>query len=384
MPLKRSQTASTTPNSPTTTLPSTPSQLACMILMCIHYANHKQASLMRMIENLGQADDEDSDHDDSEDSDFREWQSDGSEESENFSLDEEDDLELKNESLDDIDLETDTQLCMTLGYGSIDDDLVSSITINRPNKLPIRRPKPRTTKQPITPLQIDEALYYSSAKSKSLHDFDGHSLCQPQTGEADVFDSDVEENLWQADDEDSDHDYSEDSDFREWQSDGSENFSLDEENDLELENESLDDIDLETDTQLYMTLGHGSIDDDLDRPNKLPIGRPKPRTAKQSITPLQINEALPKLRTIKQSITPLQINEALHYNLTKSKSEDDVFDRDVEENLGQADDEDNDHDDSEDSNFREWQSDGSEESQNFSLDEGDDLELENESLDDID
>ncbi|KAJ8435160.1 hypothetical protein Cgig2_007781 [Carnegiea gigantea] len=80
-------------------------------------------------ENLGQADDEDSDHDDNKDSDFKEWQSYGSEESENFSLDEEDDLELKNESLGDIDLETDTQLCMTLGHGSIDDDMGANLLI---------------------------------------------------------------------------------------------------------------------------------------------------------------------------------------------------------------------------------------------------------------
>jgi len=46
-----------------------------------------------------------------------------------------------------------------------------------------------------------------------LHDFDVHSLCQPQIGEVDVFDSDMEENLGQADDKDSDHDDSEDSDF---------------------------------------------------------------------------------------------------------------------------------------------------------------------------
>jgi len=87
--------------------------------------------------------------------------------------------------------------------------------------------------------------------SEGLHDFDMHSFCQPQIGEVDVFDSDVEENLGQASDEESDHDDIEDSDFREWQSDGSEesdSLSLDEENDLQDENESLDDIDLENDT----------------------------------------------------------------------------------------------------------------------------------------
>ncbi|KAJ8435960.1 hypothetical protein Cgig2_017498 [Carnegiea gigantea] len=134
-----------------------------------------------LVENSGQANDEDRDHDDSEDSDFREWNSDGPEKFENFSLDEEDDLELENESLD---------------------------------------------------------------------------------GKVDVFDSDVEGNSRQADDEDSDHDDSEDK----WQSNGSEesqNFSLDEVDDLEHKNESLDDINLETDTQLHMTLGYGSIDDDL-------------------------------------------------------------------------------------------------------------------------
>jgi len=50
---------------------------------------------------------------------------------------------------------------------------------------------------------------------EGLHDFDVHSLCQPQIGEVDVFDSDVEENLGQAFDEESDHDDSEDNDFRE-------------------------------------------------------------------------------------------------------------------------------------------------------------------------
>ncbi|KAJ8447261.1 hypothetical protein Cgig2_013038 [Carnegiea gigantea] len=204
------------------------------------------------------------------------------------------------------------------------------VTANRPNKLPIRRPRPRAAKQPITLLQIDQASHYTSTKSKSkyllkstpspistptakspspaspskkvasqpvesptsqtayalssprrhvtrsqiaqenqpgedfdleivrvdlegLHDFDVHSLCQPQIGVFDVFDSDVEENLGQADDEDSNHDDSKDSDFREWQLGGSEesdSLSLDEDNDLEAENESLDDIDLENDTQL--------------------------------------------------------------------------------------------------------------------------------------
>ena len=66
-----------------------------------------------------------------------------------------------------------------------------------------------------------------------------------------MFDSDVEENLGQVDDEENDHDDSGDSDFRKWQSNGSEesdSLSLDEENDLQDENESLDDIDLENDT----------------------------------------------------------------------------------------------------------------------------------------
>ncbi|KAJ8421678.1 hypothetical protein Cgig2_026666 [Carnegiea gigantea] len=99
-----------------------------------------------------------------------------------------------------------------------------------------------------------------------LHDFDVHSLCQSQIGEADVFDSDAEKNLGQADDEDSDHDDSEDNDFKEWETYGfeeSDSFLLDEEDDLEPENESLNDIDLENDTQLRMTLGHSSIDNDV-------------------------------------------------------------------------------------------------------------------------
>ncbi|KAJ8452585.1 hypothetical protein Cgig2_004921 [Carnegiea gigantea] len=80
-----------------------------------------------------------------------------------------------------------------------------------------------------------------------LHDFDVHSLYQPQIAEANVFHNDVEENLGEADDEESDQDDRKDSDFRD--------FLLDEENDLELENESLDDIDLETDTQLLFKQG---------------------------------------------------------------------------------------------------------------------------------
>ena len=48
---------------------------------------------------------------------------------------------------------------------------------------------------------------------EGLHNFDAHSLWQPQIGEVNVFASDVEENLGQADD-DSDHDDSEDSDFK--------------------------------------------------------------------------------------------------------------------------------------------------------------------------
>ncbi|KAJ8446109.1 hypothetical protein Cgig2_000906 [Carnegiea gigantea] len=175
-----------------------------------------------------------------------------------------------------------------------DDDWVRlAVIANRPNKLLIRRPKPKVAKQPITPLQIDEAPYYTSIKLKSSNSLKGtpspnstptakspspaspsriaSNLLPPQPPKLnlltiDVFDSDVEENLGQADDEDSDHDDSEDSDFMEWQADGSEesdSFSLDEEDDLEPENESLDDIDLENDTQLRMTLGYGSIDDDM-------------------------------------------------------------------------------------------------------------------------
>ena len=45
----------------------------------------------------------------------------------------------------------------------------------------------------------------------------------------------------------------------------------------------------------------------------------------------------------------------------------------MEDNLGPADDKGSDHDDSEDSNLRECQSDKSKESENFSLDENDDL-----------
>ncbi|KAJ8426473.1 hypothetical protein Cgig2_009070 [Carnegiea gigantea] len=165
------------------------------------------------------------------------------------------------------DISPSTEKVILSGNASKSQPKVSSITTNRPNKLLIRRPRPKVAKQSITPLQIDEALHYGSTKSKSsLHDFDVHSLCQSQIGEVDVFASDVEENLGQADDEDSDRDDNEDGDFREWQSDGSEeseSFSLDEEDDLEPENESLDDIDLENDTQLRMTFGHGSIDDDV-------------------------------------------------------------------------------------------------------------------------
>ncbi|KAJ8431496.1 hypothetical protein Cgig2_032267 [Carnegiea gigantea] len=146
------------------------------------------------------------------------------------------------------------------------------VTINRPNKLPISRPRPRAAKQPITPLQIDKGPYYTSTKSKNMradlegfYDFDVHLLWQSHIGEVNMFDSDAEENLGQAD-EDSDHDDSENSDLKEWKSDRSEeseNLSLDEEDDLEAENKSLDDIDLKNDTQLHMTLGHGSIDDDV-------------------------------------------------------------------------------------------------------------------------
>ncbi|KAJ8433137.1 hypothetical protein Cgig2_004875 [Carnegiea gigantea] len=194
------------------------------------------------------------------------------------------------------------------------------VTANRPNKLPIRRSRPRAAKQPITPAQIDQAPHCTSTKSKSsyflkstpsstptgLHDFDVHSLCQPQIGEVDVFDSDVEENLGQASDEESDHDDNEDSDFREWQSDGSEkldSLSLDEDDDLQDENESLDNVDLENDTQLRMTIGHGSIHDDVGKNllivNKIARrGRPEKHKRRESRLPIP-----PKLSTIPLSGT---------------------------------------------------------------------------------
>ncbi|KAJ8423139.1 hypothetical protein Cgig2_014411 [Carnegiea gigantea] len=86
---------------------------------------------------------------------------------------------------------------------------------------------------------------------EGLHDFDVRSLCQPQIGEIDVFDSDVEENLEQASDEESDHDDSEDEEF--------DSLSLDKDDDLQDENESLDDVDLENDTQLHITIGHDAL-----------------------------------------------------------------------------------------------------------------------------
>jgi len=58
----------------------------------------------------------------------------------------------------------------------------------------------------------------------------------------------------------SDHDDSEDSDLRVCQSEKSENLSIDEEDDLEYE--SLDDIDLESNTQKRMTLSHENIYDE--------------------------------------------------------------------------------------------------------------------------
>ncbi|KAJ8445941.1 LOW QUALITY PROTEIN: hypothetical protein Cgig2_009870 [Carnegiea gigantea] len=152
---------------------------------------------------------------------------------------------------------------------------ISSITTNRPNKLPIRRTRLRTAKQTITPLQIDEALHYCSTMSKSSYFLKATPLpnstptvkspspASPSKRMASHFD--VEENLGQVNDEGNTHDDSEDSDFREWQLDGSEesqSFSLDKEDDLGPENESLDDINFENNTQLRMTLGHGSIDND--------------------------------------------------------------------------------------------------------------------------
>ena len=95
-------------------------------------------------ENLGQINDEENDHDDSEDSDFRECQSNGSEESKSFSLEEEDDLELENKSLDDIDLETDTQLCMTLGQYSIADDVRENLLITNQMAKVLRQGKLQT------------------------------------------------------------------------------------------------------------------------------------------------------------------------------------------------------------------------------------------------
>ncbi|KAJ8419543.1 hypothetical protein Cgig2_033910 [Carnegiea gigantea] len=91
-----------------------------------------------------------------------------------------------------------------------------------------------------------------------------HSLCQPQIAEVDVFDSDMEDNFRTVD-KGSDHDDNEDSGFRECQSNRSKeskSFSFNEEDDLEFKNELSDDMDLESYTQLRMTLGHGNIDDD--------------------------------------------------------------------------------------------------------------------------
>ncbi|KAJ8423528.1 hypothetical protein Cgig2_030023 [Carnegiea gigantea] len=134
------------------------------------------------------------------------------------------------------------------------------------NKEPKTKAKPKTNPKPKPNPKPKMTMSLHSVDLAGLHDFNVYSFCQPQIGEVDGFDTDVEENLGQADDEDSDHDDSKDNDFREWQVDGSEesdSFSLDEEDDLEPKNESLDDIDLENDTQLRMTSGHGSIDDDV-------------------------------------------------------------------------------------------------------------------------
>ncbi|KAJ8435399.1 hypothetical protein Cgig2_009650 [Carnegiea gigantea] len=144
-----------------------------------------------------------------------------------------------------------------------------------------RRPLTRSQSIPITPKSPTIASYPYPSRRKTatvgtlelgkdfdlgivrvdlagLHDFDMHSLCQPQIGEVDVFNNDVEENLGQVDDKDSDHGDSDDNGSEEYDS-----FSLDEEDDLETNNELLDDLDLENDTQLCMSLGHGSIDDDV-------------------------------------------------------------------------------------------------------------------------
>ena len=97
-----------------------------------------------------------------------------------------------------------------------------------------------------------------------FYDFDVHSLCLPQIVEVDVLDGDVEYNF-RVVDKGSDHDDNEDSDFRECQSDRSKeskSFSFNEGDDLEFENELSDDIDLESNTQLRITLRHGNIDDD--------------------------------------------------------------------------------------------------------------------------
>ncbi|KAJ8431946.1 hypothetical protein Cgig2_000005 [Carnegiea gigantea] len=93
-------------------------------------------------------------------------------------------------------------------------------------KRPLLQATPIPSKRKVVTVGTSELgedfdLWIVRVNLSGLHDFDVHSLCQPQIAEVDVFDGDVKENLGQANDEESDHNNSENSDFREWQSYGS-------------------------------------------------------------------------------------------------------------------------------------------------------------------
>ncbi|KAJ8421506.1 hypothetical protein Cgig2_013184 [Carnegiea gigantea] len=259
------------------------------------------------------------------------------------------------------------------------------VTANRPNKLPIRRSRPRAAKQPITPVQIDQAPRCTSTKSKSSYFLKSTSSStltvkspNPASPSKRVASQPVESPTSQT------------------------ASALNSpkrpmtRSQIAQENPNSPTATLPG-TSSHTTAAENSPSQQICTPRR-PLTRSQ-TTSNTLKSPTPTLESSPSQALAAQN-SPSQIYrpgrpikpgedfdlgivrvdlEALpdfdvHSLCQPQIGEVDVFDSDVEDNLGQASNKESDHDDSEDSDFREWQSDGSEEFDSLSLDEDDDLQ----------